>query len=281
MKDNFKKIFNENLYTDFNINNIEIYKYINMLLSTTITMCDEELRDNKELISLYNKFINEVKNLLEILKIPNNDLGKAIAINLLIHAGVFSYNNQFKIKNNVKELHCFLGINVISGNACCRHLSAFYEDIFKNAYQYPLIYWRHLSHFKNNFISKNAIGNHVINLVIYHDKLLGIDLLNNDFYYPENQFQMNCLEKYRRSYLRYKPANEIICHKDTLYDIKDKLLFLDNYSKKESIDFDEIKKIYHEMIIFLKNKKEIYSSFSYDNNYLKKEIKEKILSIKG
>ena len=246
-------------------NNIEIYK------------------NNYELVTLYEEYINKIVELFDFIMIKNEDLFYTIVFNILMEIGFFSYNNTFDNSvDNFKELSIKPGINVIAGYGVCRNIACFYDDVTKHFYDYPL----KLCCFdkKDGLTSDTKLyGNHMINLTKYHDTIYGFDIMNHCLF---NAISKSKLKGFNVNYyLTHKVYGDLLINvvtdlklrNDYIREFEIKKMLLEIASRHPIITNYDYEKIISDANEFIIRRKKIFQSFLKDNDSLKYEIKEKIL----
>jgi len=242
--------------------------------------------ENKELITLYDEYINNIVELFDFIKCNESDLFYSLVFEILIEIGFFSADRNYQ--NNIddfKELSIKRGINIINGEGVCRNLACFYEDVFSFFYNYPLkMCCYHHSEKESDY--KKLYGNHVINLTLNNDTLYGIDLTNHCLFTVINKKMMRGLGF--DEFLSYTPGGDLLFKMTTFLNINDDLFKEINETKKlinESIkkkkltkdEYDKLVNIANEFII---KRKQIFQSFMIQNDELTHEIKKKMLLLK-
>ena len=93
-------------------------------------------------ISDYNQFIKIIAEFIRELKLEDNSIILSILLRRLLFNGYFSKNNFFKAdsKQLFHDVDLFLGMDIIDGRGCCRHLANFYNAIFKEIGYYSQIF---------------------------------------------------------------------------------------------------------------------------------------------
>lgn len=274
----FINLFNESFYLNENEYKKRLIK--NLYEKETYIFNYERQKenyDNSSLITLYKDFLLETKNLIDLLHITNNDLEYAIVLEYLIHNGYLSYNQKFYPTSNNIDLRYNLGINVITGNAVCRHISKFYSDIIDNKNNYPTEYRCQYDKNRNSFSSKFSLGNHIINLVFYKDVLYGIDLLNKKIFSFINGIEMQTLDHDTPLYLRYKPFFDIINGAIDVENVRDNISLFKYYARCASLTYEEAYDIKKRIYSLLEEKKDLLNSFDNETSALKDEINKKML----
>lgn len=155
-------------------------------------------------INLYNKIINNLKEIFEQLNITDPIEIFAIYTNLYSSGALsntlgFNYYDDFSV---VKEINGGLGMNIVKGEGFCRHVATFLDDLLKamgyesyiitsnfgkeeKIFQYNGIY-KIPKEGNDNFFT-NLISNHAYNLVFYNEKVYILDATNKMiFRYSEN-----------------------------------------------------------------------------------------------
>lgn len=100
-------------------------------LTTLSADCEKYTKEISEITNLYNilidnyvKFNNtfELKNPIEIYRLYN----------YMLYRGYLSKDGEFYFgHNNIGDINSLLGVNVVTGNAVCRHISSMLNDIYQ------------------------------------------------------------------------------------------------------------------------------------------------------
>ena len=247
-----------------------------------------EYNNNLELIKLYDDYIQKLTELFDFLLGKNDDLFYTIVFNILFEIGFFSHNNTFDDSmDNFKELSIKLGISVVNGAGVCRNISCFYEDIFKNIFNYPLSLccFNKISDSDKDNDAK-IYSNHMINLSKYQDVIYGFDLINHSLFKPIDKNKLKCLDT--NFYLYHKAMGDLLINVTTGLTLKDNFLnelklkkqLLMISSRADTITKEKYQKLILDANNFIVGHKKIFKSFLEDSTKYKDEIKEKMLLLK-
>lgn len=244
------------------------------------------LTENKDIIEIYNAYIYKIVELFDYLMKKNSHLFYTIVFDILTDLGFFSIDFKFNRKEEMTfEIAQKPGINIALGNGHCRNIACFYDDIFNKFYDYPLKMICYDSDGLKNKTTQ-SYGNHIINLAFHHDVLYGFDLINNLLY---SFVDKNTLKEFNgKSYLYYKQYGDILIRliteaemkNDYLETVMKKKTLFKIASKKQIITLDEYKKLVNDANSFIMEKQKILESFLNDTDYLRNEMKEKVLTKK-
>ena len=239
--------------------------------------------DNKELIILYEKYIENIVELLDFIMGKNDDLFHTIVFNILMEIGFFSFNKRFDAsKDNFKELCIKPGISVINGEGVCRNIACFYEDVFSYFYNYPLKICC-FDKIGDNTKDTNIYGNHVINLTNYQGVLYGFDIMNHCLFKPRDDLELVGIDiDYSLIYKMYgdilmRATTDLKFKNDYVKEIEIKKEMFKESSNHNAITKENYIKIINDANEFIIKRKEIFQSFLKDNYSLSHEIKEKML----
>ena len=227
--------------------------------------------NNKEILEAYKKYISEVKELVDSLKIKN-ELLCSIIIELLIKRGFFSCSLSFKnVKSHKESVKLHSGTSILLGVGCCRNYAAFYDDVFEGMYNHPTSYGGVLS--DDDSTEKS---NHVINLINYEDKIYGYDLFNGSPYTFVTPHEMKPdVESSQR--LRYRSYWDLIKpNGDTLNKIEENFKIY-SQSVGSSIDQEDYKSKVKEAKHIIEDKRYFLSKFYVHTLREKHKVKRKIL----
>lgn len=238
--------------------------FIDILISTYDYRTRKYFYDdliNKEVIELYNDFIDKCARMIKELKVNDNSLLNLIIIKELIEKGIFSVNlNRFDYQITNKELINHLGINIIGNEGYCRNIASFAYDIFNKLDIYNII----------GYVAyKSKSANHMINIIDINGNKFGYDLLSGNLFNFTSSTYLSAL--YEDIILELKLS--FYLNDGLSYD---KLLaMLDSFKNSigASIDNFEELNIYSKDIIY--NNKDLINDFWYDT----KPQKDKILKL--
>lgn len=219
-------------------------------------------------ITAYKEFIKLVTKVIKEIGLPNNEISYSLVISRLIHDGYLSEKLSFfqtDNKNKMLDISGYLGIDVINGYGCCRHVSGIHRDLFND-----------MELFNDNlpctsvltYISlKQAFempANHSVNLLKYNGLYYIHDALNNKFYTFNDGFTMkqypNSVEILPRK-LFYKPEYDIIINNVTFSKVKEKVKDFSYDSMKSHISASELGDIVDETNLQYDRNREILGDF--------------------
>ena len=242
-------------------------------------------QNNKELVTMYDEYIQEIVELFDFIMKDNSHLFYSTVFNILVEAGFFTATHKYETRSNFEELLIKPGISIISGGGECRNIACFYNDIFQYFYDYPLKLCCFDEHGTINEDTK-TYGNHMINLTLYQDVIYGFDIMNHCIFKAKSD---KLFEGVDINYtLEHKPNGDLLIGLTTMLDSnfqfikeqrKKKLLF-QYASKRDILSVDEFNKIVQKANEFLLERKKIFQSFLLENDELMMEIKKKMLSLK-
>jgi len=240
----------------------------------TITKYEKkESEKNKEIINDYYKFINLIRELFEKLKL-DNELETIILLKELINIGLFSANETFLPRLKCDEIWHFEGISVVNGSGCCRHLASFYQNIFRDL-KHPTFLGGNLSEKKLKLMRKPIISNHAINLVNYHDQLLGYDISNEIVFSFINKNQLRDIFS-KNSFFTYKSYWDLLHFNYSCEDINKNLdLFKRNVGAK--ISREEYEQVLLNVKKIIDANLKLFNMFFNYTYKLKNQIHEQIL----
>lgn len=236
----------------------------------------DEISTYSSLISDYNSYINVASKLISELSIKGNSISIASLISVLIHCGIFSYDDF--VRDNCDDLlRSKIGINVLNGIGCCRNVSNFVTDIF-NAMNEPC---ENLTVVLSDKSDKEkaitSMANHMINLIHYKEVPYGFDALSNlgSLYYFINGFEILPINPDEESYMYYKPYIEMVYENKSLKDIRRKLNHFKDNGRK-GISQEEFISIVTETDIRLQENMGLVKDFIRDTKEQIESINEKI-----
>ena len=243
-------------------------------------------KDNKDLVVLYNDYINKIVEFFDFIKVTKNDFLYTIVFDILTEIGFFTcHNNLDTNRDNFEELSIMPGISVINGACVCRNIACFYEDVSKHFFDYPLTLCC-FDKYENADKDTAIYGNHMINLTTYHDTIYGFDIMNHCLFKSIGNNRLKGVEV--DYYLVYKEYGDLLIHLTTQLEKNDdflsqtelKKMLLRIASRKDVIESSQYKRIISDANDFIISRKKIFRSFLDDNNHYHEEIKQKMLSLK-
>ena len=225
------------------------------------------------LIANYDLYIELARKLIGEVAPSDDSLSQIHTIMYLINNGTFSYSDKFECKSlSADVLHSKLGINILYGKGCCRHVSGFISDVMPES--------RVLTCVRNVDNPYESKGNHMINLIEYDAKKYGFDGTNGGILYNFiSEFEMDPTNKDGNVYLNYKPYGEIVFFRRSFEEIKD---FLEQIKKSgnSTISVQKLSDIALSSQLSIASNMDIIEDFLNDSRSQVKTIKEKIKEIK-
>lgn len=226
-----------------------------------------ELLYGKNIIA-YKTFIQLATKVIKEIGLPNNEISYSLVISRLIHDGFISENLFFFLtenKNKVFDISGYLGIDIVNGYGCCRHVSGIHRDLFND-----------MELFNDDlpctsvptYVSlKQAIempANHSVNLLKYNGLYYIHDALNKKFYTFNNGITMkqypNNVEIMPKK-LFYKPEYDIIINNTTFSEVKEKIKDYSYDSMKSHISVSELRDIMDETNLQYDRNKDVLGDF--------------------
>lgn len=233
---------------------------------------EEEHQKYKDVYKCYDEFVTIAAKVVKELSLPNNSISIAYVVNRLLYLGYFSYD-KFS-KESKDNIITNLGINVVNGSGCCRHVSAFTNDLLSKSNEYVDIFHCHESTVKRNLDITKCNANHVTNIIKYNDSYYSYDVYNevlSTFITPTIAKDMNnCY------YLTYMPYLELATTIHASNDIKDNIEKISKSCRSISITKEEYENIKNETTKNIIKNSSILKDFSKDTLELKKYIKDRI-----
>lgn len=219
-------------------------------------------------ITAYKEFIQLVTKIIKEIGLPNNEISYSLVISRLIHDGYLSENFFFFLtenKNKVFDISGYLGIDIVNGYGCCRHVSSIHRDLFND-----------MELFNDNlpctsvptYVSlKQAIempANHSVNLLKYNGLYYIHDALNKKFYTFNDGITMkqypNNVEIIPKK-LFYKPEYDMIINNTTFSEVKEKIKDFSYDSMKSHISVSELRDIMDETNLQYDRNKDVLGDF--------------------
>lgn len=247
----------------------------------------EIYKQNKDVVLLYEEYIKKITELFDFLMKGNSNLFYTIVFDILVEIGFFSANRKFNSdKEEFKELTIKPGLSIVNGDGVCRNVACFYEDVFKNLYDYPL---KLCCLDKQRTVNDDTkiYGNHIINLTLYHDTIYGFDLMNHCIFKAKDDRILTGLDF--DYLLEYIPNGDLLLElttslEDKLFEfnnnVKLKHILLEISSMRDLLTNEEYEKLINKANEFIIKRKKTLQSFMLKNEELTHEIKNKMLSLK-
>ena len=269
------KYFNEDYYLQ---GTPDVIKYFHRTFEERENIWLAEKKVYSEALGKYDSFISQVAEFIKSLGFKNS-YEATCCLSYLIHNGYLSDNMSFSDMppDQLTEITCKYGINIILGDGCCRNYSAIHQDVFGKldyvSEQFPC--YQGINTFNR---AKYARANHIINLIQHEGITYGFDMYNlNNLFHFINPFVLQEISTYRRSNLRYKPYHELENGYSTIEELRKKIERFSHYAEQRAINpFD------YEADLKYKTKRKIrgragdYRDFHDATKTLKKEIRESV-----
>ena len=183
--------------TDYIIKNyISCQKLINYLT-------DENIKKHPQLINSYKNILNQLKLFFDDISVKKDILIYCGVLSNMLWSGYLSSNEKFiynDIDENPLDMEGFLGLDVICGEGCCRHISTFFND-FLNENDYASCYIKNNQYLKQDYITLGIKRNK-------RDGEFQKDIMGK--YVNDNSILGNhacVIFPYKNSYLVYDPTN--------------------------------------------------------------------------
>ena len=156
-----------------------------------------------DILGIYSSLVQDIANFIKEINVNNDNLSYAIILKALTDMGVFSNNGILKYSGDASDaIIGYPGINVITGNICCRHIANFQYNVFDKGNLGNKLFYCFLTN-NNLKNSSNIYGNHVINLIYYKNNLYGYDAINNDLFSFIDDSKMSSLFNNKTKYVYY------------------------------------------------------------------------------
>lgn len=187
----------------------------------------------------YDNYINIITEFINMLNISDNVISVLVVLKLLIERGLFSSNNTFKYKSNISgDISSCLGMNVIKGEACCRHIANFQHDILTKLGYTNYIFYCYFTD-KNMENACNHVANHVINMIGYNGNIYAFDTCSMVLFKFVSAIKMKNIYSDRDCYLYYKPYIDMIFKGLDINSVKSVLYAFDKLKDKDILDEHE------------------------------------------
>lgn len=229
----------------------------------------------------YTSFIKKASLLVDVLSLEDNFLSMILVISYLIHDGIFSINEKFEGNSEIDDfVYTKLGINVLYGIGCCRHVSSFVNEIM-DALDIPCEMFPCVTIYDDDVeacLIKKAT--HLANLIYYEENPYVFDAYNgNSLFKFDNEFLVSPINRKYAPYLYYKPYWQMCFCEDSLSEIKAKLEFY-KQSVGRHITESELNQIILSTELNFERQSDIILDFEREVRNEKQEINELIKEIK-
>lgn len=177
------------LNTDFStmipmdINILSNITYLFLILSFP----EHYTKDIEDIVSIYKDVVKSYVKLNDKLELKS-PIDINAGLTFALNNGYLSYNKHFKYcTDNNKDILRSLGTKTITGLACCRHIATLLNDILqeKNIKSYTIPALMKKDSADISFL-QSIIGNHLITISEYNDKVYYLDPTNNKFLTRDN-----------------------------------------------------------------------------------------------
>lgn len=250
--------------------NGEIYEYLEERQEVWKKIFEDEYERYSSLISDYKLFLKACRSIVSELSVDDSSLSTILCIEKLIFMGKFSHLETFKYESYPNELTSNLGVNVILGKGCCRHLARFSKDLFdlSNLYCDNM---NCLITEKECFSTLDGDGNHVINIIKFNGIYYGYDMVNHlifEFKSPIELVQGSV-------HLYYKPSIQLARKEIDTIGLEERLKCYSESVGSSPFSKTEIDDIKLQTVANIIKKRKILAEFSNDT----KEVKGRICSL--
>lgn len=237
-----KDYYNESVYLDSDRNE-EALREIYYQSHCYLDRKNNDIRNNSFLIHEYDNYLNYIVCLLREFNIPVNSISYSIILDILIKRGTFSNLGKFVFdKNAINYMVGFLGINVLFGTGCCRHIAAFSSDVINKLNLMSDSFGCYITsdNLDNAFMFK---GNHVINLIEYGGILYGYDPVHSMIFRFIDNFKLKSLCDDKKFYVYYKPYYDMIVSEISIDAVRNLMCLFNNFSFDNTISYSEYMEI--------------------------------------
>lgn len=238
-----------------------------------------EIEENKQLypnnIKYYEEFILLTAKLVQELALPNNSISSSKVIFKLIYDGYLSKNSNFHftMEQSHPNIIGFMGINVINGAGCCRHVSDIHKKVFDSLNLFDI----ELPGVKDKLISLNGafhvLPNHVVNLIEFNNKYYLHDLSKETIGYFKNGFTLQSYQETLNYRFYYKPTYDLFWQNLSQEEEISKIIEFQEDSYKPPISPKELNEILEETENRFYQSTSLLSDFQLEKEkYIKKII---------
>ena len=232
-----QECYNEDCYLD--INNSDVVKIIYGLRDRYMKRVLYSAMHYGSNIEEYYKYIKRISYLVKSMSIPDNAISASIVLNKLTKTGMFSDNYCLVLRTpNIKDIAGFLGINIIRGEAVCRHITGFQGDVLGELNLMSEPFYCYVGKKKLEDAGK-VEANHVINLILYKDNLYGYDAMNDGLYQFVDDSVMEEMFTPKPHYIYYKPYMDIVMQNTSVNGANNLIDIFSKIKEKEVISQEE------------------------------------------
>lgn len=265
--------YNEDIYLDVNKNK-EVLKEIEYLSDCFSIKREVNFREYTFLISEYTKYMEYIANLIRELSIKDNTISASLILDILIKRGIFSNDLEFKFDSKVDNvLVSYLGINVIKGFGCCRHIATFNSDIINKLGLMSDPLYCYITD-RNICNAHNMKGNHVINLIEYNATLYGYDTVFSTLFRFVDSLKLESIYNDRNLHVYYKPYVDMIFNDMSIQNVLSLIMLFDKVKDNDILSYNEYIDICRYSYDMIDKNSDLINEFQ---NYSKKFVK-KIMS---
>ena len=235
----------------------------------------DEMREYYYLLEKYNEYIEMIADFLKVLNL-NSSLECALAVRYLIFDGIVSFNDSFNDKkfDFDNELCIGAGINIVSGEGCCRNVSDFYKAIMDKLELYCKKYYCHESNIRLRKKAYSLTANHVANVVEYDNGLYVMDIYNNLLCRFISASEARSISLFKNMFLSYKPYYEYVLEDSSLESIKYNMALFEKASKRPSLNqYTWNEELKPQILSKIKRNYKYFNEFGKETKNIKKEIK--------
>lgn len=172
-----------NMMIPMDINILSNITYLFLILSSP----EHYTKDVEDIVSIYEDIVKSYVKLNDKLELKS-PIDINAGLTFALNNGYLSYNKHFKYcTDNNKDILRSLGTETITGLACCRHIATLLNDILqeKNIKSYTIPALMKKDSADISFL-QSIIGNHLITISEYNDKVYYLDPTNNKFLTKDN-----------------------------------------------------------------------------------------------
>lgn len=221
---------------------------IEFFQSELLNIIQKNKRLFNNILTPYEDFLFFTAKLVQELSLPNNSISASKIISMLFERGYLSKNSRFLTtsEETYPDIPGYMGLNVINGAGCCRHIS----DIHKRIFNYLGLLDIEISgtHSDSDTLSEvfDTTPNHLVNLIQFNGKYYIHDLLFRTIGYFENSFSLIPYPKNIPYHFYYKPTENMIFNNLSQKETIQRVIEFQEDSKKSPISLKELNEILEE-----------------------------------
>ena len=232
-----------------------------------------------ECMCQYNDFIELVAKLMIEMKSTDHSIVLCRLIRSLLIDGYFSTTDKFHFSScwNIDVDKHYYGMDVITGNGCCRHVAGFYDNLFTQLRIPDRFVPCYCTTSKEQFRDYFQEANHAYNLISYLGTIYGYDVSSDVLFKSKDAFKMTeiCPKEapdYKQMIFYYKPFVDREIHHLSRFDLLKRLFELQHNSFKKPIDYQSYLEFGEQAKSIIQENQGLLHDFDQETKVLRKEL---------